>query len=136
MPDLITRAAATQATIDEFAGRAFDWASLDCYRVARAHLGRFGHDLPAPKYTSAVGAGRQMKRQGYASLAELLSSFCAPIPAAQMMMGDVAFYPGPCPIFGGGLLIHAGGKMIGFHEDYPGLVRIAVEDALKGAWSV
>lgn len=131
--DLVTRAAHTQATRDEFAGLPFDWRSLDCYRVAHAHLGRFGHVLPAPRYSTAMGAYRQMRGQGYATLDDLIGSFLEPIAPAAMMLGDIGIYDADGP-FGGGLLICAGRKLIGFHEDSDVLVNIAAEQPVRGAW--
>jgi hypothetical protein len=133
--DLVFRAAATQATKDAFAGIALDWRRADCYRVAASHAARFRHSLPLPKYRSERGAYRQMKREGYTSLDDLLDQFLTPIAPAQMMLGDIAIYDGP-GLFGGGLLISCGRKLIGFYEGLDMLVNIEPDDVPRGAWRV
>ena len=133
MSDLVKRAEATTATKAEFAGAIFDWKQVDCYRVARAHLARFGHVLPEPRYSTAMGAYRQMKRQGFDSLDDLISSYLPPIAPAMMLIGDLAIADGPDP-FGGGLLICAGNKLIGFYEGEDVMVNIIVETPPRGAW--
>ena len=135
MFDLVTRAAHTQATRDQFAGLAFDWRSLDCYRVARAHLGRFGYTLPEPRYSTALGAYRQMRAQGHATLDDLISSHLTPIAPAEMLLGDIGIYDA-APPFKGALMICAGRKLIGFHEESDVLVNIAPDAPMRAAWRV
>ncbi len=101
MNELQRRVAAVQATQARFVGRPFSWGtSGNCIRMISFHARRMGHQLPlVPRFRSAVGAVKALRAEGVETLPELMDKYFPRIPAAQMLAGDVAAFPGE----GGGL---------------------------------
>lgn len=123
--DLKARTTATQATVDKFRNRAFDWHGTTCIHLLRFHLRQMGYrPPPIPRFQSPIGAKRALTAAGFDSVAALIDGLGLPrIAPAMMLVGDVAVVPGE----GGwdAVWLCAGGKMIGWREDADGLVNIA-----------
>lgn len=118
MNELQRRVAATEATKARFAGRAFDWGKqATCIHLLRFHAAQMGHQLPiVPRFRSALGAKRALKAQGVATLPELMDKHFPRIPAAQMLTGDVAAFPGDGEL--DALMIYGQLRaVLGWHED-------------------
>ncbi len=139
MNELQRRVAATQATQARFEGRVFDWRKqATCIHLMRFHAAQMGHKLPVvPRFRSAIGAMKALKAEGVESLPELMDKHFPRIPAAQMLVGDVAAFPGE-----GGLdALFVYGQLravIGWHEDAAEcqIARLTDEGyrQCKGAW--
>lgn len=93
--NLPARAAATNATLLAFRELPFDWATgATCIHLAHAQASNMGHDLPpVPNFKTAIGALRQLRKQGVESLAELLDRHFERIPHSRMLIGDLALLP-------------------------------------------
>ena len=138
MADLATRVAATERVVARFRGKPFDWhGRRTCIHLARAQARALGHrPPPIPDIRSARSAALALKRTGFDTIEDLLDSLFARIPPASMWVGDLAVMTGADGL--GGLVIAAGGKVIGYHEEALdlGLVNIQpVGDCpFVGAW--
>jgi len=136
--DLAARVAATEKVVARFRGRPFDWTTRrTCIHLARSQARALGHQPPrVPDFRSPVGARRALVAQGYETLEGLLDSLFPRIAPATMVVGDLALMAGSDGL--GGLVISAGGKVIGYHEDYlaDGLVNIVPQGnrPFVGAW--
>lgn len=131
-PDLIRRQLATQATLDKFRGKPFDWAKgRHCGALLRFHLAAMGHPKPKlEQMRSALGARRALAARGCADMAEICRLFLnlEAIAPARMLMGDLVVSASADGI--GGVLICAGpNKVFGWSEDSP---RLAVWDCEFG----
>ena len=86
------RVAAAQAVLDRFRDVPFDPGKSDCVQVLIAlfrDLGvmpRYGKPIA---YKSLLAGRAVLKRQGFASVAEWLDSFLAPITPAMALPGDI-----------------------------------------------
>jgi hypothetical protein len=132
--DLVARAAATAPVADKYRLRPFDWAKrATCIHLARDQLVAMGHaPPPIPVFRSALGARRALHKAGFADVAALLDSLLPRIPPASMVVGDLALMAGE----GGldGIVVSAGGKVMGWHESDPsGLMNLIGIDYLA-AW--
>ena len=96
MTELQRRVSATQATQARFEGRAFNWSKqATCIHLMRFHAAQMGHQLPlVPRFRSAIGAKKALKDFGAETLSELMDKFFPRIPAAMMLPGDIAAFPG------------------------------------------
>ncbi len=122
-PEMMTRVAATQATVDRFKARPFRYGSNDCARMVAFHLKRLGLKVSLAKagsYRSALGATRALKRLGHDSLAEAIDAMgLTRIAPAAAVVGDIVELPGEAPF--GALTVAVGnGRVLGFHEDLVG----------------
>ena len=101
MNELQRRVAAVKTTQARYSGKAFDWRKhATCLHMIRFHAAQMGHKLPTiPRFRSAVGAVKALRAEGVETLPELMDKYFPRIPAAQMLAGDVAAFPGE----GGGL---------------------------------
>lgn len=101
MNDLQRRVAAVTATQARFSGKVFDWRKhATCVHLMRFHAAQMGHQMPTvPRFRSALGAMRALKAEGVETLPELMDKYFPRIPAAHMLAGDMATFPGD----GGGL---------------------------------
>jgi hypothetical protein len=93
MTNLVRRVAAAEATLAAFRDKPLVWGVCDCARMAaftarqlgvRAPLSRFG------RYSTAAGAQRALKRQGFDTLAEAVDSLgLLRIPPAAALPADL-----------------------------------------------
>lgn len=130
----VERAAATKATADKFRGRPLDFANgVTCLHLLREQMLAFGYSPPEiPAFADAQGAKRALRKTGHRTLKGLLDEHLTPIPAAQMRVGDVAILKGE-PF--DAIVISAGGKLLGWHEDgRAGLVNLVPVAPLLGSW--
>lgn len=136
LPELATRQQATQATLDRFRGKTFDWsAGITCVHLARTHLRNMGHRPPGlPRFRSALAAKKAMKERGWASVSDMLDSMLPRIAPAQMLLGDLAVVEGDAGM--DSIMVCAGPlRVFGWREDHPGLVVLGVTmDEISGAW--
>lgn len=130
----VERRDATQATKAAFEGRPFSFADgVTCIHLLRAQMVAFGYSPPPiPEFKDALGAKRALRKMGHRTLKGLLNKMLTPIPPAQMRVGDVALLPGEAPF--DSVVISAGGKVLGFHEQGNGLVNIIPTALFIGAW--
>ena len=139
MNELQRRVAAVQATQARFSGKAFDWSKrATCLHMIRFHAAQMGHKLPTiPRFRSAVGAVKALKAEGVETLPELMDKHFPRIPAAQMLPGDIAAFPGE-----GGLdALYVYGQLRAFLGWYEGetecqIIRVSDEGyrLCTGAW--
>lgn len=135
MKELERRRIATQATLDDFRDRQFDWQGDVCAHLFRRHMIEMGHEMPdMPEFDSPRSAIRAMKKLGWSNVQEMIDSMLDPIPPSMMLLGDIATVEGD-----GGLdaiLICAGPlKVFGWREDHTKLVVIDIGmDQIKRAW--
>lgn len=127
--DLIRRMTATQATLDRFRGKGFDWRGQDhCSELLRFHLRQMGHVLPTwPRVKSMIAAKRALRERGCETMLDLCGQWLKlpEVPPAAMLMGDLAVAGSKDGI--GGVLICAGPqKVFGWREDAPELVVLDV----------
>ncbi len=134
-PDLIRRQAATQATMNRYAKKKFDWRKrATCIHMVQFHLRQMGHTPPAvPDIRSLLGAARALKERGCTNVGEMIDTLLPSIPPAAMLLGDVAMLRDESGI--GALVVNVGGKVMGWHDDAE---RMVVMDALQieRAWRV
>ena len=90
------RAAATESVIELLRDQPFSWKGANCIRLARAQAFALGHDVPkVPRFKTALGARRALKKQGVSSTAELLDKWFERHPApAFARLGDLVLLPG------------------------------------------
>lgn len=95
-PDLIRRQQATQATMDRYRRKVFDWKTgVTCVHLARFHLKAMGHKVPTvPRIRSALAAKRALESNGWAGVEAMLDSMLPRIAPAAMLLGDLATVPG------------------------------------------
>lgn len=140
MNDLQRRVAATRKTQARFEGRVFDWRKqATCLHLLRFHAAQMGHKLPIiPRFRSALGARKALLAEGVETLPELLDKYFPRIPAAQMLVGDVAAFPGDEGGFDGLMIYGQLRAVIGWHQDEPGcqIARLTDEGyaLCTGAW--
>lgn len=132
------RQQATQATLNRYRGKAFDWQEgITCVHLARFHLRQMGRRPPSlPRFRSALLAKRAMKERGWGSVTEMLDSLLPRIAPAQMTLGDLTMLPGDDGF--GAIFICAGPRrLFGWREDQPVAVMLEVGlDEVAGAWRV
>jgi hypothetical protein len=138
--ELQRRVAAVTATQARFAGRPFDWRkAATCLHMIRFHAAQLGHKLPTvPRFRSALGAMKALKAEGVETLPELMDKHFPRIPAAQMLPGDVAAFPGDEGGFEALMVYGQLRAFIGWHEDIAACDIIRVSDEgyshCTGAW--
>lgn len=138
LPDLIRRMRALESVRARFEGQPLELGKSDCLRIARYHLVRMGHEgLPkVPPYRTVVGARKALKDQGVDTLSELLDKHLGDrIPPAMMLPGDLVVVDGTEEEGGETILISAGTKLWGFHQDSESFTLIEpFAGAIKQAW--
>lgn len=94
--DLALRGAVTETVIELFRERTFDWREPHCINLARAQGIAMGYDLPpVPRFETAQGARRALKKMGVNSVAELLDLWFERHSApAFARIGDLLLLPG------------------------------------------
>jgi hypothetical protein len=121
--NLDERARRTQAVIDRYRDKPFDWAGANCIRLARAQAVALGHDVPpVPLFRSPLGAKKALGKQKAASVTELLDKWFVRLPgAAFMLVGDLCTLAGEPD--GEGLdavcISDGRGNLFGWHPDKP-----------------
>lgn len=136
MSEMIRRQQATQATLDRYRPKVFDWRTgVTCVHLARFHLKQMGHKVPTvPRIRSALAAKRAMLANGWDSVEAMLDAMLPRIAPAAMLLGDLAVVPGEdgfCSI-----MICAGPqKVMGWHAETGAFVVYdgAIGD-LSAAW--
>lgn len=142
MNEMQRRVAATQATQARFEGRAFDWRKqATCIHLLRFHAAQMGHKLPVvPRFRSALGATKALRAQGVETLPDLMDTFFPRIPAAMMLPGDIAAFPGDDGRMDGLMIYGQLRAMFGWHaySDGCSFARLNEEGfrLCKGAWRV
>ena len=133
------RVAATTKTQERFCGIHFDWKkAATCVHLMRYHASKMGHSIKrVPRFRSALSARRVLKEQGFETLPELMDAYFERIPAARMLAGDVAAFPGEDGW--DSLMIYCQLRaFLGWHEDAPDCQIMRVTEggyaACKGAW--
>jgi len=139
VPDLIRRQQATQATLNKYRAKPFDWKkAVTCVHMARFHLRKMGHKVPElPRIRGVIGATRALRERGWANVSDMLDAQVSleRIAPAFMRIGDLAVLPGDEVM--DSIVINAGtGKLLGWHQDWAGgmIEMEASLDDLLGAW--
>ena len=141
LPEGERRREATQATLDKFKGKSFDWAEgRHCVKLAHFHLRQMGMRSPKlptlPRVRSALAAKKALKERGWSSVSDMLDSVLVRIPPAMMRLGDIATVEGDDGL--DAVFVNAGPRrLFGWREDQPVAVVLEVPlDKVKGAWRV
>ena len=141
VPDLIRRERALAATMQGFAGKAFDLGGADCIQLVHFHLKKMGHKgLPdAGGYASPAGVTKRLKELGFKNLEELFDSLLPRIAPAYMLPGDIALIQAEkgAPAWRAGtVVISLGRKFLGWHPDAEILAVLfpTVEAPFIAAW--
>lgn len=138
MKDIERRKKAIEATQRRFDGKPFDWKkSATCIHLMRYHASHMGHKLPiVPRFRSALGAVRALESHGVGTLPELMDKYFPRIAPSQMVMGDMAAFPGD-----GMESLMVYGQLrafLGWHEEGEGCQPIRISDEgynlCMGAW--
>ncbi|MBB4857204.1 hypothetical protein HNO88_000511 [Novosphingobium chloroacetimidivorans] len=130
---MLRRQHATAATLQKYRDAPFDWAAgKTCLHMARFHLRQMGHRPEGlPRIRSAIGARRALDVRGWANVGDMLDTILPRIAPAQMRLGDVAMLDSGDGF--GAIVISLGGKVMGWHEGYPGMTALE-PIAIAGAW--
>lgn len=138
MTPLERRHKATQATVAKVQSRPFKLGINDCARMVAFHARKMGWQIkaaPSGSYHSIAKAKAELKKLGYANLAEAMDGAGMPrIAAAAALLGDVMEIQGDHPLGTLGICV-GNGRIICFHEDHPGTV-IFQPAAPLAAWSL
>lgn len=123
------RAEATQATLNKYRNKPFDWAKGNhCAALLRFHLKKMGHPVPPlPPVRTAVGARRALDRLECADMGDVLARYLnrPEIAPAEMLVGDVVVTESELGL--GSVFVCAGPlKVFGWSEEAP---RLCVWDA-------
>ena len=140
--NLAERAMRTEAVLDRYRDKPFDWAGANCIRLARAQATAMGHEVPpVPVFRSALGARRALAKQGVNSVTALLDKYLLRLPApAMMLVGDICTLPADPD--GGGLeavgIADGQGSIFAWHPLKPdGLAVIKFAQAdIGAAWGL
>jgi hypothetical protein len=137
-PELIRRQRALAFVVGKYKGRACDFRTADCVRMARTLLVKMGHrKLPKlPRYSSLVGAKRALAQRGWKGTAEMLDAVLPGrrIAPSTMWPGDLAVVPDDQGL--GAIWIRVdNGRMLGWHQDAEEAVIIAPH-RIDMAWRV
>ncbi|KQO13286.1 DUF6950 family protein [Sphingomonas sp. Leaf242] len=116
MTGLINRRDVTQATLEHFAGKPFDWRTGGtCVHLVRKQIVGMGHKPPPMKeFRSALSAKRALKAKGWANLAEMLDSLLTRIPTARAVQGDIVEMPSDDETFGALAVKMDNGRIMGY----------------------
>jgi len=113
--DLEARRIAFNATYEKWSGREYSIGSVDCMKVARFHALQMGHRPPRmPRYSTNLGAVRNIKKMGFDNCEELIGSLYPKIPIARAILGDLLIGDGEDGL--DAIFISAGRQILGFHE--------------------
>lgn len=135
--NLALRAQATEATVQYFADRPFDWNGASCIHLAHCHAINMGHQPPPlPMFRSRQGALRGLLKTGHRSVEALMDSLFERIAPARMLVGDIAMLPGEDKRLKALVIFDGHLSVAGWHEAHPEkLVWIkAMQTELIAAW--
>lgn len=96
---MVARVSAAQAAVDRFNGQAFAWRTADCARLAAFTLQRLGYKPGFARfghYSTATGAVRALRRNGFADTPDWLDSIhgLTRVAPAMALPGDILAMPG------------------------------------------
>ena len=119
MSALLKRREVTQATLDYFASKAFDWhAGATCVHLVRKQIVGMGHKPPPMKaFRSALTAKRALASKGWKDLAEMMDSLLIPIAPARAIIGDIVEMPSDDDTFGALAVVMGNGRIMGYLGD-------------------
>lgn len=123
---MIARVAAAEAVLARFNGAPLVWGHTDCARLAAASLRALGHRVSLGRfgrYSSAAGALRALKRQGFDGLDAAIDAQLLPrIPPAAALPGDLVALPSDEPGWPALTVALGNGRVLGFREKDGALV--------------
>ena len=132
--EMVIRAEAFEQTRKHFIDKEYELGKVDCIRLARFHALKMGHKPPKiPRYSTPLQAKRVLTKMGHDSVDDLLASMFPKIPLAMARIGDMVTGEGSEGL--DATFIYTGRKLMGFHEEAPGLVLI-VPELIKSAFRV
>lgn len=136
MFNLDERADRTRQTLAKYRARPFDWRNrATCIHLARTQLRNMGHrPPPVPDFRSPLGARRAMVKAGFADMAAMFDSLLPRIAPASAWVGDLALLEGTDGF--DSIVISAGGKWLGYHENDLSGIKPLIVTEIKGAWRV
>ena len=143
MSEMLKRAAATQACMDRFAGKAVAWGKRDCGKLAAHALHNMGRKAPlltGSCHTTAAGAVKYIRQTGFADLLALMDATLgadARIPPAAARPADiVALASEPGDGFGCSLTVALdNGRVLGCNPA-TGLIEPMIPHLYVAAWRV
>lgn len=117
---LVERQAVTQATLDRFAGKPFEWGSIDCGQMVIWHLKAMGWKITVgPTWKTPIALKRFLNRRG-GSGASCIDGWGVPrIPPASAIIGDIIEMEGEPPFGAFGVSL-GNGRVLAFSEDVEG----------------
>lgn len=126
-----------QALADYLAGKreaVFAWGTCDCAMFAAGAVLAMTETDPAEeirgRYKSQAGAGRAIKRAGFADLGEWVSSKFAEVPKVYAQRGDILMFDGSLGVCAGAVA-----WFVGEEDGAPGLVSHPTLECER-AWRV
>jgi hypothetical protein len=116
MSAILKRREVTQATLDHFASKPFDWRTgATCVHLVRKQLVGMGHKPPPMKaFRSALTAKRALQSKGWANLADMMSSLLTPVAPARAIIGDIVEMPSEDDTFGALAVVMGNGRIMGY----------------------
>lgn len=108
----------TQATMDHFTPKPFDWCkAATCVHMVRRHVAAMGHSVPPmPRFRSALSAKAALTERGWSNLAEMMDATLPRIMPAQVIMGDVVELQSESDVFGALCIALGDGRVMGYSE--------------------
>lgn len=119
MSEMLKRRAVTQATMDHFANKPFDWVDgATCVHLVRKQIVGLGHKPPPMRaFRSALSAKKALAAKGWASVSEMMDSLLERIPPARVILGDVVEMPSDDETFGALAIVVGNGRVMGYLGD-------------------
>jgi hypothetical protein len=116
MSAILKRREVTQATLDHFASKPFDWRSgATCVHLVRKQLVGMGHRPPPMKaFRSALTAKKALQSKGWADLAEMMGSLLTSVAPARAIIGDIVEMPSDDDTFGALAVVMGNGRIMGY----------------------
>lgn len=117
-PSLVERVRAAESTITRFSGAPLVWGETDCLRLIAHGLRELGRTPPLRKagaYSSHLGAHRALRRTGFATLQDWVTSWgLTPIAPALTLPADVVALPSGDDAMPSLALVLSNGLLLGF----------------------
>ena len=131
----MNRAELTERTVARYAGRKFSWArGVTCLHALHSHLVTMGHTPPdLPRLQGPLDARRALRAHGWGNTEDMLAELLPRIPYASARVGDVAVLESADGM--GAIVICAGAKWFGWHDDADGFVPLVPLD-IRSAYRV
>lgn len=124
--EMVVRVEAFESTRKRFLDKKYSLGKTDCIKLARYQARQMGHNPPkVPRYSTPLQAVRVLKKMGHDSVDELLASMFPRIPLSMARIGDLVTGEGTDGL--DATFVYSGRKLMGFHQDAPGLVLIVPE---------